>query len=103
MSRPAVVIVAFHRPSQLGELLGALASADLETVVVNVEADPAVARVCADGGVRCVPLAGNVGYAAAVNAGVATTAAEMVAFMNDDLVIDGGDVSRLVGVVAAGD
>lgn len=97
-----VVIVAFHRTSSLLALLERLVAPDLVVVVVNVEADPAVRAVAQDRGARSVDLAGNPGYAAAVNRGVAVAETDVVVFMNDDARMDPDAVRRLAGVVASG-
>src|SRR5437762_3276306 len=82
----AFVIVAFHRPERLADLLAQLATPGGAGVVVNVEADPEIAVVCRRAGVVHVPVSANIGYAAALNHGVRSTTADVIAFMNDDLV-----------------
>jgi len=101
---PAVsyVVVAFHRPAALATLLATASADDIEVIVVNVEADPEVARVTAAADARCIDLEDNVGYAAAVNAGVAVARADTVLFSNDDLVASAGDVTALAAVVRSG-
>jgi GT2 family glycosyltransferase len=97
------VVVAFHRPRSLAELLAGLAGdRGPAVVVVNVDDDPAVARVAAEHGADTVALAGNPGYAAAVNAGAARATSEVVVFMNDDLVVDAATVDALAAVVSSG-
>ena len=86
------VVVAFHRPGSLASLLESLVHPRIEIIVVNVENDDRVASVTAD---RIVPVATNVGYAAAVNLGARSASAGVVAFMNDDLEATAQDVLTL--------
>ncbi|MBA2608181.1 MAG: glycosyltransferase family 2 protein [Actinobacteria bacterium] len=94
------VIVAFHRPASLDSLLRGLAGDGIEMIVVNVDDDPAVRDVAAGAGAVAVPLVGNPGYAAAVNAGVERASCAVVAFMNDDLRVSIDDLTHLAGLVA---
>lgn len=97
------MIVAYHRPESLGRLVGALDRPGIEVVVVNVEEDDSVSQVVADRpGCVEVPVAGNPGYAAAVNAGVARSSAAIVAFMNDDVDVSAGSLDILGQTVASG-
>lgn len=100
--RPLVscVVVAFHRPEALSALIAGLRHPDVEVVVVNVENDPAVFDVA---GPMALPLAGNPGYAAAVNAGARFARAPSVVFMNDDVRVDAGTALDLAAMVASGD
>lgn len=103
MSGTSCVVVAFHDPVGLERLLRGLAHEDLDVVVVNVESDPEVGTVAARHPVRELPIAGNPGYAAAVNAGASACRAPVVVFMNDDLETDAAAVLALAGVVARGE
>ena len=94
------MIVAFHRPEALARLVGELQRRELEIIVVNVEADPEVAR--AADGCTVLPLDHNVGYAAAVNVGVRHTTGSVIVFMNDDLTVTSENVLRLVVAVEQG-
>jgi len=94
------VVVAFHRPGSLAALLAALQDPDLAVIVVNVECDESVAAVAREHGAVLVDLAGNPGYAAAVNLGVERAVDGVVVFLNDDCRIEGRDVARLAAVVA---
>lgn len=104
--RFSVVIVAYHRPGDLARLLDALAPTDDSTltrvVVVNVDDDPVVRSVAVAHADVVELSASNLGYAAAVNAGVALVNDEFVVFMNDDVHVDHTDLVRLVGRVACG-
>jgi N-acetylglucosaminyl-diphospho-decaprenol L-rhamnosyltransferase len=95
------VVVAFHRPGSLAVLLAALQDPGLAVIVVNVECDESVAAVAREHGAVLVELAGNPGYATAVNLGVERAADGMVVFLNDDCRIEARDVLRLAAVVAA--
>lgn len=92
--RISCVVVAYHRPAALDALLEAIGAAH-ERIVVNVEADPAVASVAARWGAIEVPLPGNPGFGAGVNAGVRVSSGDLVAFMNDDIVVSGAALSTL--------
>ena len=94
------MIVAFHRPEALARLVGELQRRELEIIVVNVEADPEVAR--AADGCTVLPLDHNVGYAAAVNLGVRHASGSVIVFMNDDLTVTSESVLRLVVAVEQG-
>jgi GT2 family glycosyltransferase len=72
-----------------------------QIVVANVENDADVAAVARD--VTHVPIEANVGYAAAVNAGVRAATGIAVAFMNDDVVVEPGDLQRLALLVTGSD
>jgi len=95
------VVVAFHRPESLAALLAALPDPELVVIVVNVECDESVAAVAREHGAVLVDLAGNPGYAAAVNLGAERADDGAVVFLNDDCRIEGRDVLRLAAVVAA--
>ncbi|MGH9277649.1 MAG: glycosyltransferase family 2 protein [Acidimicrobiales bacterium] len=97
------VIVAFHDPNPLARLLGTLAHPGVDALVVNVEADPAVAAVAATAGVGHLALDGNPGYAAAVNAGAERFDDGLVVFMNDDLEASAEHVLALASVVGSGE
>lgn len=92
------VVVAFHRPEKLAALLPMLRDDRLEVVVVNVENDAEVARIA---GTSVVPLSGNPGYGAAVNAGARRAGAPVIVFMNDDVCLDAEDVLDLAAVVSS--
>lgn len=96
----SAVVVAFHRPAPLGRLLRQLASADLEVVVVVVEADAHVASTVEQHGATVVPLEGNPGFAAAVNLGASVASGDVVVFMNDDLVVDEAALLRMAHLAA---
>lgn len=98
--RVACVVVAFHRAAALRPLLDMLRHPHVEVVVVNVEDDAEVAAAAA--AVRVLAVRDNVGYAAAVNLGVAACDAPVVAFMNDDLEADAESLLALAEVVATG-
>lgn len=98
--RVACVVVAYHRPAQLRSLLARIADGASEVVVVNVDDDPAIADVAR--GATVVGLAGNPGYASAVNVGAAACVAPIVVFMNDDVACDRSALDVLAGAILAG-
>lgn len=104
MTTPSVsyLVVAFHRPVALASLLRSASGEGIEVIVVNVEADVEVTRVTDAAGSRRVDLDSNVGYAAAVNAGVAVAQADVVVFSNDDLSATAADIAALAAVVRLG-
>jgi N-acetylglucosaminyl-diphospho-decaprenol L-rhamnosyltransferase len=100
----SAVVVAFHRPHLVRQLIAGLeVDAKLEVIVVNVDDDPDVREVAHQTGVRVVALRGNPGYAAGVNAGAAIATGEIVVFMNDDVLVDRASFDALVAAVNRGD
>lgn len=97
-----VVIVAYHRPEPLRRSVPAMLAEGFGVVVVNVEEDPEVAAVVADAGAVEVGIRANVGFAAAVNAGVLAATAPVVVFMNDDLTVDPSALVTLTDLIASG-
>ena len=86
--RTAIVVPTYNRPEALAaclEALGRLDPAPDEIVVVDDGGARPAAEVCArfDGRVRCIRQA-NAGPAAARNAGVRATGADLVALTDDD-------------------
>jgi N-acetylglucosaminyl-diphospho-decaprenol L-rhamnosyltransferase len=103
----ATVIVHYKSPDPLLECLHSLATAAeglaVETVVVdNDSRDDAPARVAAAfPAVRLIGNHENVGYARAVNQGIAATTAPFVLVMNPDCKLDRGSVRALLAHMAA--
>ena len=93
------VVVAYHRPLEVERLVRGLTDPRIQVIIVNVENDPRVRRVQCD---RVVPAGSNIGYAAAVNRGVAASGSSVVVFMNDDVVASAKDVWWLAERVLAG-
>ncbi len=100
--RTSCVVVAFHRPASLRNIVAALTDPSIELVVVNVGNDPQVASVCADG-VVLLNIEGNPGYGSAVNAGARICTGDVVVYLNDDVLINREDVYRLATPVRAGE
>jgi N-acetylglucosaminyl-diphospho-decaprenol L-rhamnosyltransferase len=100
--QPAVscVIVAFHRPIEVERLAAALIDPRIEILIVNVENDVDVGQVDCD---HMIPTEANIGYGAAVNRGVAAARADVVVFMNDDVVAAASDVLRLAARILTSD
>lgn len=96
----ACVVVAYHRPLEVERLVRGLTDPRIQVIVVNVENDPRVGQVQCD---HMVSAGSNIGYAAAVNAGVAASGSSAVVFMNDDVVASAKDVWWLAERVLAGE
>ena len=71
----ALGIVAYRDPDALRDVLASATGFD-EVVVANVTADAGVRSVCVEAGVQELPIAANVGYAAAINRIAGTVSAE---------------------------
>lgn len=97
-----LVVVAYHRPEALRELLAHAADPAVAVVVVNVEADPDVAAVAAEAGAEIVEVPENCGFAAGVNRGVAQASTPTVVVTNDDVLIAGATVRALAARVGEG-
>lgn len=93
------VIVAFHRPDALTDLLYRLRHPQVELIVMNVEDDPDISLLA---GPIAVGLPDNPGYSTAVNAGARLARAPVVVFMNDDVTLDADAVLDLGAVVTSG-
>lgn len=103
-STPSLIVVAYRKPDALASLLASLDLDDLEIVVVNVSADPAV-RAIATSATRPVHVvdADNRGFAAGVNLGVAASTGDIVIIANDDVSFCPGCLATLVqGVIERG-
>src|SRR5260221_10677108 len=99
--RVSCIVVAFHRPASLERLLNGISHTEVEVVVANVGDDPSVRAVAAES-TRVIGVAGNPGYAAAVNRAVLEVSADVVVFMNDDVVIDATTLLALAAEVTEG-
>jgi N-acetylglucosaminyl-diphospho-decaprenol L-rhamnosyltransferase len=103
----SVVIVNYRAREPLLHCLAALeadaASVVHETVVVdNDPADGALEAVAHDfPQIRGIPNRDNVGYARAVNQGIAATGGEFVLVMNPDCVVRPGSLTALIGYLRA--
>jgi hypothetical protein len=103
----STVIVNYRSREPLLQCLGALEAdaADLayETVVVdNDPSDGALAAVAAQyPTIRGIPNAENVGYARAINQGIAATTGEFVLAMNPDCVLEPGSIPALIAHLRA--
>jgi GT2 family glycosyltransferase len=90
--RLGIVVVAFRSQSTLGRLLGS-APAGARVVVVDNAGDPETARICAAPGVVYVDPGANLGYAAAVNLGVAALEGDgdedLLLVLNPDVELQG--------------
>jgi GT2 family glycosyltransferase len=97
------VIVAFHRPDALSELLSVLADRRIQLIVADVEDDPRIRAIAVAHDATVVDVPGNPGYAAAVNAGVRQASHEVVVFLNDDVRLTTDGALRLAEVVQSGE
>ena len=91
-----VVVPAYGRATELGECLAAVGSRHPVLVVDDGTSDPRlIAEVAAGHGARLHRLDTNGGPAAARNAGLATTTAPVVAFVDSDVTVDAATLTRL--------
>lgn len=91
----SVVVPVRDRPEQLDRCLAALAPLTV-VVVDDASEDPApVAEVARRHGARLIPLATNVGPAAARNAGLAEVTTPLVAFVDSDVEVTSTDLLQL--------
>lgn len=93
-----LIVVAYHRPALLGQLLESAKGDVDEVVVVNVESDPAIAAVAHRFGAATIDIP-NLGFATAVNAGVAAARSDIAVVANDDVRFL-GDAIRMLADVA---
>lgn len=100
--RASLVIVAFHRPEGLRELLSRTNDPRIEQIVVNIEADAEIADIAAEHQARCVEIRNNLGYAAGVNRGATAASCPVVVFGNDDISAKASAILALADLVASG-
>lgn len=92
----AVVVVAHNSAADLPACLAsAHAEGAGEVVVVDNASGDASAAVARDQGARVLVNSDNVGFASAVNAGVAATAAPIVFLLNPDAVLHPGALKQV--------
>jgi GT2 family glycosyltransferase len=89
MENVTLGVVSYRSPDLVDRAL-ASSSGLSHRIVVNVEADPAVARVARNHGVEVIDLSENVGFAAAVNVLAGATRTEWLAFANADVTLAEG-------------
>lgn len=108
MNRPEVSVVVPHLAG--GEILTACLAAlegqsfrDFETILVdNGSADGSVPDAARRfPGVRVLRRERNYGFAGAANAGLASARGRLLAFLNDDVVLEAGWLEKLAGAMAA--
>lgn len=92
-------VISYRSPDLVDRAL-ASSSGLSHRVVVNVEADPAVARVARNHGVDVIDLSENVGFAAAVNVLAAATRTDWLAFTNADVTLAEGLAEAVAGASA---
>src|SRR6266545_343357 len=87
MGEIAIIVVTYNSAAHIGPCLDAAIPAAAEFVVVdNASTDGTTAEVCRRG-VRLIANSTNRGFAAAVNQGIAATAAPYVLLLNPDAVL----------------
>lgn len=86
-----LAVVAYRDADALDALLGSATGFD-EVVVANVSEDPGVAAAAVAHGARVIPVAGNPGFAAAVNVLAAGCQSPWLLVTNDDVLL-GEDVA----------
>lgn len=103
-ARPvAVVIPSWNSADLLPDCLGSLSEqgVELETVVVDNGSSDGTLEYLRAQGVRHIALPRNLGFAAAVNRGVAETTAPAVLVLNADAVLKPDAVVRLLDALGA--
>jgi GT2 family glycosyltransferase len=104
MSTVAVVIPSWNTATHLGRCLDSLAAQDgvrIETLVVDNGSTDASMQLIRERGVRHVALPVNVGFAKAVNVGVASTRAPLILVLNADCFLSRGCLQALVADLSA--
>ncbi|MBO3746965.1 glycosyltransferase family 2 protein [Streptosporangiaceae bacterium NEAU-GS5] len=105
----AVVIVTYNSAAVLGDCLGSLDQGGLrprDVVVVDNASKDASTEIAGRAGARVVQTGRNAGYAAAINAGVATLdldALDAVLVLNPDCRIRAGALTTLADALAQDD
>ena len=105
MSRLSIIIATFNSSSDIVRCLGALhehpPKVEHDIVVVdNASSDGTVDLVQRDfPNVRVLPLARNIGFAAANNIAIATSQGELLLLLNPDTVVPPGTIDRLVAAL----
>ncbi|MEA2702425.1 MAG: hypothetical protein QOD63_370, partial [Actinomycetota bacterium] len=107
MRRVSVVIPAFGDDPWLERAVRSVLEStgvEADAVVVDNGADPAaVARLAEVAGVTVVRPGTNLGFAGGCNAGAAVAAGDVVAFLNQDAVLDPGALRALAAVACRPD
>jgi len=99
----AVVIPSWDSAALLPGLLDSLAAdrKEVELLVVDNGSRDGTLELLRERGVRHIALAANVGFAAAMNRGVAETSAPLVLGLNADTVLVPGAIGTLAAALAA--
>jgi hypothetical protein len=100
---PAVVIPSWNSADLLPDCIASIRAQEIEVelmVVDNGSGDGTVAFLEREG-IPHLTLPRNVGFAAAVNLGVASTFAPSILVLNADTVLEAGSLGRLVATLAA--
>lgn len=100
----AVVVVTHNSAGDLAPCIASVVrEGAAEVVVVDNDSTDDSTTIAAEGGARVLVNADNVGFAAAVNAGAAATAAPVVMVLNPDAVLHPGALDVLARRLAVGD
>jgi GT2 family glycosyltransferase len=99
----AVVIPSWNSVDLLPDCLGSLAGqgVEVETVVVDNGSSDGSLEYLRRQGVRHLALPSNLGFAAAVNRGVAETTAPVVLVLNADAVLEPGAIAAMLDALEA--
>ena len=100
---PAVVIPSWNSAALLPDCIASIRGQGLEVelmVVDNGSTDGSVAFLQREG-IAHITLPENIGFAAAVNLGIARTVADSILVLNADTVLESGSVERLVAALVA--
>jgi GT2 family glycosyltransferase len=99
----AVVIPSWNSAGLLPDCLASLAEqgVELETVVVDNGSSDGSLDYLRERGVRHIALPRNIGFAAAVNLGVAETSAAAILVLNADAVLEPGAAARMLETLEA--
>jgi GT2 family glycosyltransferase len=97
----AVVIPSWNSAALLPALLDSLAGEDIDLLVVDNGSRDGTPGLLRERGVRYVALPSNVGFAAAMNRGVAETTAPFVLGLNADTVVAPRAIDALAATLAA--
>lgn len=102
----SVVIVTYNNEKHILSTLEALDSVDsLDLIVVdNASSDNTleILRTCARSNLRLMPMAENLGFAAAVNVAAQAALGDVIVLLNPDAVIHGQHLERMADLIRRG-
>jgi hypothetical protein len=99
----AVVIPSWNSAALLPSLLDSLAAErdELELLVVDNGSRDGTRELLRERGVKCIALPRNLGFAVAMNRGIAATSAPLVLGLNADTVVEPGAIGALAAALEA--